>query len=104
MEAPQPPAPTTGVEVKVQFFPLAFLFLFCTPIVTVDGVPHRLGWGTHFFHLQPGRHVVRVFFYYLFMPQCGDNSVAFDVQEGEVRLVSFYMPPWIFMRGAMSVT
>jgi hypothetical protein len=104
MEPPKTPAPTTGVEVKVQFFPLAFLFLFCTPVVTVDGVAYRLAWGSHFFHLPPGQHTVRVFFYYLFVPQCGDNYVTFDLQEGTVRLVSFYMPPWIFAKGSMSVT
>jgi len=90
--------------VRVQFFPLAFLLLFCTLIVTVDNVPHRLPWGTHFFHVPPGRHTVRVFFHYLFMPQCGVNSVTFDVPQGTVRLVSFYMPPWVFSKGSMSVT
>jgi hypothetical protein len=94
----------TGIEIKVRFFPLAFLLFFCKPTVEIDGAAHRKGWGTHFLELAPGSHTIRVYFRYLFMSKCGDNSIRVNVQPGGVSRVSYYMPPWIFSKGIMKVT
>jgi hypothetical protein len=95
---------TSGVEVKAGFFPLAFLLLLCRPHVVIDGgPPQRRSWGTHFFPLAPGRHLVKVYFPYLFKPECGANQREIDVPEGCVVPVRFYMWPWMFAPGSMKV-
>ena len=93
--------PKTGVEVKVRFFPLAFFFFFCTPTIVVDGKAHRKSWGTHFFEMEPGRHTVKIFFRYLFMAECGANSIAVTVEEGKINRIEYYMPPWMFAKGSI---
>ena len=91
----------TGVEINVKFFPLAFLLLFCTPIIEIDGTPNRRRWGTHFFALEPGSHSIRIYFRYLFMARCGANSINVAVQEGKTSRIKYYMPPFIFAKGSI---
>lgn len=94
-------SPATGVEVKLSFFPLAFFLFFCTPTVVVDGKPQRLSWGTHFIGLAPGLHTLKIFFRYLFAPECGANSIDVIVREGTFTKVVFYMPPWMLAKGSL---
>jgi len=91
----------TGVEVKTGFFPLGFFLFFCTPTIVVDGKAHRKSWGTHFFELEPGRHTIRIFFSYLFMPECGANSIDVTVEEGKISRVKYFMPPWMLAKGSI---
>jgi len=93
--------PKTGIEIKMRFFPLAFFLFFCTPTIVVDGKAYRRSWGTHFFELEPGRHTIKIFFGYLFMPECGANSIDVIVEEGKINRVKYYMPPWMFARGSI---
>ena len=96
-------AQRTGIETQLGFFPLAFLLLFCAPVVEINGIPHRLSWGTHFFDLPPGRYLVRVYFGYLWMPQCGANHRDVILEPGVIRQVRYFMWPWMFAPGEMSV-
>jgi hypothetical protein len=98
-----PPESETGVEVTTKFFPLAFLFYLCTPRIEIDDKVHVRSWGTHFFPLRPGRHTVRIYFPYLFMPECGANQVEVKVRPGEVTLVTYDMPAWMFAAGSLRV-
>ncbi len=91
----------TGVEVKVGFFPLAFFLFACAPRIEIDGQVHKKNWGTHFFPLPTGKHRVRIYFAYLFMPHCGDNSIDVVVEEGRIRKVKYWMPPWMFAKGSL---
>jgi len=91
----------TGVAVKTGFLPLGFILFFCTPTIVVDGKAYRRSWGTHFFELEPGRHTIKIFFGYLFMPECGANSTDVIVEEGKTSRVKYYMPPWIFAKGSI---
>ena len=84
-------------------FPLAFLLYLCTPKVEIDGRVKTKKWGTHFFPLEPGRHEVSVWFPYIFMSECGLNTVNFKLREGEVKLVTYDTPFFITMAGSMSV-
>src|SRR5258706_3683227 len=72
--------PWTGIQVETSFFPLSFFLYLCTPTIVIDGVAHRRPWGTHSFQLEGGMHTVRIFFGYLFMSNCGDNSIKVVVQ------------------------
>ena len=92
----------TGVEVKVGFFLLAFFLYVCTPRIEIDGQVHKRYWGTHFFPLEPGQHNIRIYFLYLFLPHCGDNSIDIVVEKGKVQRVKYWMPPWMFARGSLT--
>ena len=98
------PASPGSIHFSLEFFPLAFLLFFCTPIVVINGVAVRLSWGNHRFMFAPGDYAVEVYFPYLFMPKCGANMVTLRLDPGAVRHVSFYMWPWVYAKGAMSVS
>lgn len=91
----------TGLEVKARFFPLGWWFFFCKPIILVDGTAYRTSWGTSFFQLEPGRHTIKIFFHYLFWPECGANSINVLIEEGKISKVRYYMFPWVFMKGSI---
>ena len=95
------PNSRTGVEVKVGFFPLALFLYFCTPRIEIDGKVHKVSWGTHFFDLPSGRHTIKIYFGYLFMPSCGANSIDVVVEEGKTRKVKYWMPPWMLAKGSI---
>lgn len=94
----------TGVEIKVGFFPLAFLLFACIPRIEIDGQVHKRYWGTHFFELPPGTHTIKVYFWYCFMSRCGENSISVNVSPGAVTRVRYNMPPWMFAKGSLTVS
>lgn len=81
--------PTTGIEVEVAFFPLYLVLVLCRPTIVIDGKAHRMRWGEYFFVLEPGRHTIRVFFRYLFIKECGANSIDVVVEEGKITRVRY---------------
>jgi hypothetical protein len=93
--------PWTGIQLTTSFFPLSFFLYACTPTIVIDGVACRRPWGTHSFQLPPGVHNVRVFFRYLFLETCGDNSINVMVEPNRVNRIVFEMPAWMFSKGAM---
>ena len=96
--------PGSRIQVSVKFFPMAFLFFFCTPVVVINGVANRLPWGTHQFDFPPGQYHVRIYFPYMMWPECGANETSFQLEPGALRRVNFYMPPWVFSKGSISVS
>lgn len=96
--------PRTGIEVVTSFFPLAFLLLLCSPVVVINGHPVQHGWATRFYDLQPGQYHICIFFSYMGMSQCGRADVQVNLHPGEWRRVSFYMWPWMFAPGSISVS
>jgi hypothetical protein len=96
--------PQTGIEVVTSFFPLAFLLLLCSPTVVINGHPVQHGGATRFYDLQPGQYHISIFFSYMGMSQCGRADVGVTLQPGEWRRVSFYMWPWMFAPGSISVS
>jgi hypothetical protein len=46
-------------------------------------------------------HTVTIFFGYLFMDQCGANTINVNVESGRVSRIKFEMPPWIFSPGSI---
>ncbi len=94
----------TGVEVKLGFFILGFLLFACTPRVEIDGKVHKKYWGTHFFPASPGKHTIKVYFRYLFMSECGANSIDVSVTQGNITRIAYYMWPWMFAKGSLQIT
>jgi hypothetical protein len=93
----------TGIEIDLGFFPLAFFFFFCTPRVEINDRVRKKPWGRHFIPLEPGRHTLSVYFPYVFWSECGLNTVDFRLRRGEVKFVSYYMPPIVFLAGSLTV-
>src|SRR5689334_15719238 len=94
----------TGIEVRLEFFPLGFFMFFCRPRVVIDGYLFEQGWWTpRFYQLAPGWHHVRIFVPYLFMPECGANDVDVLVQPGAVLRVNYFKSPWMFLKGDIRV-
>src|SRR5258706_2796164 len=92
--------PWTGIQVETSFFPLSFFLYLCTPTMVIDGVAHRRPWGTHSFQLEGGLHTVRIFFGYLFMSNCGDNSINVVVHSHCIHQFKFEMLPSMFPKGS----
>ncbi len=95
--------PPTGIQVKTGFFPLSFFLFFCTPVIVLDNQPIRKSWGTTFFPTQPGQHTIKIFFRYLWMAECGANAATVTVQPGQVTKVNYYMPPYVYAPGSISL-
>jgi len=91
----------TGLQIETGFFPLSFFLYFCTPTIIIDGVACQRPWGVHYFQLAPGIHTVTIFFKYIWMDQCGANSINVTVYEGYVSRIKYEMPPWMFAKGSM---
>jgi hypothetical protein len=91
------------LEIKTGFFPLAFLLFLCTPTIEIDGKPERRSWGKSSFQVSPGSHRIRIFFAYLFKPECGANETDVTIVEGQTIRINYYMPPWMFSRGSIKV-
>ena len=92
------------VIVTAGYPPLAFIYGLFTPTITINGQQYRLPWGKHSFGLVPGSYEVSVSYPWLFMPECGKNTVRFSLQVGEVRTVT-YMASYIrYLPGSISVT
>ena len=94
----------TGVEIHTGFFPLAFILFFCTPVIEINGHPDRKYWGTKFYDLPPGQYHFTISFPYIFMPKCGRADVQLALRPGEVRRISYFMWPWMFAPGSISVS
>ena len=101
---PQMAGGKSSIELSIGFFPLAFFLFACNPVAEINGIRHQLGWGKHLFHFPPGDYHVRIYFHYLFVPECGKNEVSFRLDPGAQRRVSFYMWPLMFVPGQMSVS
>lgn len=98
-----PQQPPTGIQVEAEHNPLAFLFDLTTPMVVIDGAPYRAGWGQPFFFpVAPGRHLVKVFFRYVWMAECGANSVLLDVHPGYISRIRFSMPSFVYAQGRIA--
>ena len=89
------------VIVDLSFFPLAFFFYFCEPVIVIDKQRRQASWGMNAFNLPPGNHTIRTYIPYLFWKRCGDNSMHVTIGCGEVWRVSYWMPPWVFAKGSM---
>ena len=96
-------ARTTGVAVHTSFPPLSVFFYFCSPVVEINGQPKKSSWGSQFFELPEGEHVVTVYVPYLFWKRCGENSVTVRVTDGRTAKVTFAVPLVVTQKGSINV-
>ena len=91
------------IDIKINFFPLAWFLYFVEPIIELNGEKHKKEWGKHSFELSPGKHLVRIYFSYMGKTECGLNQIEFQVKSGETKKISYYMPPFLFSKGRVKI-
>lgn len=97
--------PSSGVDVRLKIFPLAFLYLLCTPVLEIDGSPPIKGrWGVSRIPLAPGRHQVTAYCPYLFFKRMGESTTVIDVYPNQFVGVSWRAPGLVFLRGSWKAT
>lgn len=90
---------STGIQVKTGFFPLSWFLYMCTPMIEIDGQVNKSKWGSTFFAVPTGKHVVKIYFPYFGMSQCGANQIEVEVKEGKSVFVDYYMGGWMLSKG-----
>ena len=93
--------PWSGIQVETSFFPLSFFLYACTPRIVVDGNVMLRPWGNHSIPLEPGMHQVRIYFHYLFLPQCGPAAINVVVQPNCVHRIKYEMGIFMFSTGSI---
>jgi len=107
---PPPPAtPYTGppaarIIVNAGFFPLAYIYAFFTPTITINGYKESRPWGTYIYDVPVGDYEVAVSYPWLFAPECGRNQVRFSLRQGEIRTVTYEAGMIRFLPGKISVS
>ncbi|MCF8296650.1 MAG: hypothetical protein K9J13_03815 [Saprospiraceae bacterium] len=90
----------TGVEVKLEYYLFSWFYLL-KPVIVLDEEIYSRKWGTYLFELEPGDHHIKIYFKYLFVPECGANSLDFKVEERTVTKIKYHMPMWVAMNGSI---
>ncbi|MCH2224817.1 MAG: hypothetical protein MK066_08620 [Crocinitomicaceae bacterium] len=92
------------IKIQTKFFFLAWFLYFCTPVIEINGKPMKKKWGTHNFDLAPGDYHIKIFFPYIFMKECGANTVSVILGENETINVTYNMPPWMLSKGKITLS
>ena len=93
----------SDLYVVVTHNPFAFIYEGFTPTITINGASHRRRWGAHQFKVPPGTYEVSVSYPWLFSPECGKNTVHFEVQAGKRKTITYRAGFIRFLPGKMAV-
>jgi hypothetical protein len=77
------------IDVEISHVPSAFIYELFTPNVVINGEKHRRPWGSHSFDLPSGSYEISVSYPWLFMSQCGKNTVHVELKPGEIKKVTY---------------
>jgi hypothetical protein len=75
--------PTATIKVTTSYMWLSFFQDLCSPVIELDGKPHRRSWGTHSFQVTPGRHEVTAYHRWMFIARAYESGIYVDVKDGE---------------------
>jgi hypothetical protein len=92
------------VDVIVKHSRLAFIYSLFTPTIAINGQAHKRPWGASSFALPAGRYEVSVSYPWLLAPECGKNSVNFDLRSGEKKTVAYKAGLIRYLPGKISVS
>jgi hypothetical protein len=89
--------------VDIKHHPLAFIYSFFTPQITINGqrIPGR--WGPNALPLPPGQHHLRIHIPYILPPEVGRAELTVPVPPGQPVQLEYRAPLVAFMRGALGV-
>jgi len=93
-----------AIELTITHSPLAFIYEFFTPTVEINGTKQRLPWGTHTLEMPPGAYTVAISYPWLFAPECGKNTVRFELKQEETKRVAYRAGLIRFVPGKMHVS
>ena len=93
----------SGIQVTTKTPPIAFLLLLFKTKVTIDGATHVVSWGTNYYPLEPGHHVIEIGFRYFFGSNMGRSTSEFDVAAGHVVHLTYHPPAQIFSAGSILI-
>jgi hypothetical protein len=71
--------------------------------VTIDGETNVVAWGTNYYPLEPGPHLIEIGFRYFFGSNMGRAKKEFDVVAGHVVHVTYHPPAQIFSSGSILI-
>ena len=91
----------SSIEIKTEFFPMAWMLHFVSPVIEINGEKHPAKWGNRIFELAPGDYRIRIYFPYIFKKECGANEITLSLAEGQKRRVNYNMPPWMMSKGVI---
>jgi hypothetical protein len=94
-----------GLALRTGFFVLDWTVKFCRVTVVIDGQPHEVPWGQHFFPLEQGPHQLQVSYKHPPFNQAGKASIDLDVAANEVVDVCYQAPRSVlvaFMPGKLT--
>ena len=93
-----------GLHLRTGFFVLAFLLHFFPPKCSIDGSTEiALRWGDNHLPVPAGRHVISVWFPYLFFGRCGVADTVIDVPAAGMAL-EYKAPTWfVFSKGTLLI-
>jgi hypothetical protein len=91
------------LEITVDHHPMGVTYSMITPTISINGVPEKRKWGTHLFQLPPGYYLVEISYPFLFMPECGKNSVGVTLGPEEIKKVNYRAPMMRLLKGSITV-
>ena len=95
------PAGQGQVLVDIKHHPLAFIYSFRSPVITLNGQRVRGSWGPNALPLPPGHHQLGVHVPYLLPPEVGHAWATVPVQPGAQVHLEYRAPMVAFMGGAL---
>jgi hypothetical protein len=88
------------LDLLVEHNPMQFL-IPQNCMIEIDGYPAARPWGRWIFDLQPGTHMVRVWFSY--MGQSGLAVAQVPIQAGWATMMRYDTPFFVFMNGSLQM-
>ncbi len=82
-------AEPSRIDVEITHAPSAFIYEAFTSNVVINGEKHRRPWGTHSFDLPSGNYEISVSYPWLFMSECGKNTVHVELKLGDIKKVIY---------------
>ncbi|MFW0783631.1 hypothetical protein AAFP35_03845 [Gordonia sp. CPCC 206044] len=99
-----PQAAVQGIGLTTEFFPLAWVFFFIKPSISVNGYElPRSPWGRTVIPLPPGQHHVHVHVPYLLPSRLGPADTVIPVHPNQVTETEYKAPLWAFSPGSLGM-
>ncbi|WUH98914.1 hypothetical protein OHR68_36290 [Spirillospora sp. NBC_00431] len=96
-----PAAGQGQVVVDIKHHPMAFIYGFRAPVITLNGRSFPGRWGPNALPLPPGNHDLRIHVPYFLPPEVGRVAATVPVQPGQQLHLEYRAPMIAFMGGAL---
>ena len=93
---------TGTVKINTSFLPLALAWNLCSPVIEINGEKNRTSWGETQHNLPLGKYKVTIYIPYLTFRRCGENSVEFELKDGQLIHINYKAPLTVLSSGKIS--